>query len=39
VLKVGDPAPDFGIGKHTLHQLLDERRVVVFFFPKTFTAG
>jgi peroxiredoxin len=39
VLKVGDPAPDFRIGERTLHQMLEEQRMVVFFFPKTFTAG
>jgi peroxiredoxin len=39
MLKPGDPAPDFAIGRETLHELLEERRVVVFFFPKTFTAG
>jgi peroxiredoxin len=39
VLKPGDPAPDFRVGDRTLHQMLEERVVVVFFFPKTFTSG
>ncbi len=39
MLKPGDQAPDFAIGDRTLHQILEERRAVVFFFPKTFTAG
>jgi peroxiredoxin len=39
MLKAGDEAPDFAIGDRTLHGTLEERAVVVFFFPKTFTAG
>jgi peroxiredoxin len=39
MLKAGDEAPDFPIGDRTLHQILAKRSVVVFFFPKTFTAG
>jgi peroxiredoxin len=39
VLKTGDPAPDFAVGPTTLHRLLEDRRAVVFFFPKAFTAG
>ena len=39
MLETGDEAPDFRIGERTLHQILAERAVVVFFFPKTFTAG
>jgi len=39
VLEAGDAAPDFAIGESTLHRLLGEQMVVVFFFPKTFTAG
>jgi peroxiredoxin len=39
MLKPGEQAPDFPIGDRTLHQLLEEGRVAVFFFPKTFTAG
>lgn len=39
MLAIGEHAPDFRVGKRTLHQMLEERRVVVFFFPKTFTKG
>ena len=39
MLDVGDPAPDFHIGDSRLHEWLEERAVVVFFFPKAFTAG
>jgi peroxiredoxin len=39
MLKVGDAAPDFAIGDTTLHGLLAERGVVLFFFPKAFTPG
>jgi peroxiredoxin len=39
VLKVGDPAPDFAVGPTTLHRILEDRRAVVFFFPKAFTPG
>jgi peroxiredoxin len=39
MLEPGDPAPDFAVGDRTLHGMLEEQRVVVFFFPKTFTAG
>jgi peroxiredoxin len=39
MLEPGDDAPDFGIGKTTLHRMLRDRNVVVFFFPKTFTKG
>jgi peroxiredoxin len=39
MLEVGDDAPDFRVGERTLHQMLEERKVVVFFFPKTFTKG
>jgi peroxiredoxin len=39
MLKGGDDAPDFRIGERTLHQMLERRKVVVFFFPKTFTRG
>jgi peroxiredoxin len=38
-LRVGDPAPDFAVGERTLHQMLGERGVILFFFPKAFTAG
>jgi peroxiredoxin len=39
MLKTGDDAPDFEVGERMLHQMLERRRVVVFFFPKTFTKG
>jgi peroxiredoxin len=39
MLKVGDPAPDFRVGERTLHQILKDRSVVLFFFPKAFTPG
>jgi len=39
MLQKGDVAPDFPIGDRTLHRMLDERKVVVYFFPKTFTKG
>lgn len=37
MLRVGDPAPDFQVGGTTLHKLVAERSVAVFFFPKVFT--
>ena len=39
MLRPGDTAPDFTMGDRTLHEMLEERKVVLFFFPKTFTAG
>jgi peroxiredoxin len=39
MLQAGDAAPDFAIGRTTLHELLRERAAVVFFFPKAFTPG
>jgi peroxiredoxin len=39
VLAVGDAAPDFAIGDRSLHQILEEREAVVFFFPRAFTPG
>ena len=39
MLKADDFAPDFKVGSTTLHQLLRDRRAVVFFFPKAFTPG
>jgi peroxiredoxin len=39
VLKPGDQAPDFAVGKTTLHKLLARGEAVVFFFPKAFTPG
>jgi peroxiredoxin len=39
VLRPGDEAPDFTVGKTTLHGILEKSGVVVFFFPKAFTPG
>jgi peroxiredoxin len=39
MLKSGDAAPDFPVGKTTLFKILDSREAVVFFFPKAFTPG
>jgi len=39
MLSRGDVAPNFTVGERSLYQMLDERTVVVFFFPKTFTSG
>jgi peroxiredoxin len=39
MLERGDVAPDFRAGDRSLHEMLRERAVVVFFFPKAFTAG
>jgi peroxiredoxin len=39
MLKPGDVAPDFAIGKGSLYDLLRGSEVVVFFFPKAFTPG
>jgi peroxiredoxin len=39
VLRPGQLAPDFAVGPTTLHRLLEDRRAVVFFFPKAFTPG
>jgi peroxiredoxin len=39
MLKRGALAPDFEVGGTSLHALLEERAVVVFFFPKAFTPG
>jgi peroxiredoxin len=39
MLKPGDPAPDFAIGKGSLYEMLGERAVVLFFFPKAFGIG
>lgn len=39
MLEPGDAAPDFRIGDRTLHRILEEQTVVVFFFPKAFTSG
>jgi len=37
--KPGEIAPDFPVAGTTLHAMLAERGVVVFFFPKAFTPG
>jgi peroxiredoxin len=39
MLEPGDPAPDFAVGKRTLHQMLDKRAVALFFYPKAFGVG
>lgn len=39
MLARGDAAPDFRVGDSTLHEMLRERAVVVYFFPKAFTPG
>lgn len=39
MLKRGQAAPDFKVGDRSLHQMLNDKTVVVFFFPKAFTPG
>ena len=39
MLEPGDLAPDFAVGDRTLHQMLEERAGIVFFFPRAFGAG
>ena len=39
MLNRGAVAPDFPVGDRSLYQMLEERAVVVFFFPNTFTPG
>jgi peroxiredoxin len=39
MLKRKDVAPDFRIGERSLYDILAERAVVVFFYPKAFTPG
>lgn len=39
MLKRGQVAPDFPVGDRSLYQILKEKAVVVFFFPKAFTPG
>ena len=39
MLNKGAVAPDFKIGTGSLYEMLRERSVVVFFFPKAFTPG
>jgi peroxiredoxin len=39
MLKPGDAAPDFQVEDRSLHEMLEDRAVVVFFFPKAFGVG
>jgi peroxiredoxin len=39
MLKPGDAAPDFPVGESSLHEMLEDRAIVVFFFPKAFGVG
>lgn len=39
MLKSGDKAPDFAVGDTTLHAMLKQGSVAVYFFPKAFTSG
>ena len=39
MLKRGQVAPDFTVGDRSLYQMLHDKTVVVFFFPKAFTPG
>jgi peroxiredoxin Q/BCP len=39
MLNRNQPAPDFRVGGKTLYDMLTDRAVVVFFFPKAFTPG
>jgi peroxiredoxin Q/BCP len=39
MLDRNQPAPDFRVGDRSLYDMLVERAVVVFFFPKAFTPG
>ena len=39
MLKPGNTAPDFPVGRTTLHAMLAKGPVVVYFFPKAFTPG
>jgi len=40
VLQPGAEAPDFAVGRTTLHRLVAKGEgAVVFFFPKAFTPG
>jgi peroxiredoxin len=39
MLETGQDAPDFPIGRSSLHEWLKHRAVVVFFFPRAFTPG
>jgi hypothetical protein len=39
VLRPGEHAPDFPLKVGTLHDLLRDHAVVLYFFPKAFTPG
>ena len=39
MLEPGSAAPDFTVRDSSLHQMLEDRAVVVFFFFKTFGVG
>jgi peroxiredoxin len=39
VLAASEIAPDFALGETTLYEILEQRSVVLFFFPKAFTPG
>ena len=39
MIEPGSEAPDFNVGGRSLYDLLGERAVVLFFFPKAFTPG
>jgi peroxiredoxin Q/BCP len=39
MLTTGDRAPDFAVGETSLHKMLLETSVVVFFFPRAFSVG
>jgi len=39
MLEPGEQAPDFAIGEGSLYEMLAERTVVLFFFPKAFGIG
>ena len=39
MLKRNEVAPDFPVGDRSLYQMLGDKTVVVFFFPKAFTPG
>ena len=39
MLQPGDEAPDFAVEETSLHEILETRKAVVFFFPKAFTPG
>jgi peroxiredoxin len=39
MLKFGMVAPDVRIGRGSLYEMLADRAVVLFFFPRAFTPG